>query len=377
MVACGAWDTAATLRQTVKPLVIALEDKSRVDQRGAGTTSAISAKTSADDRETAGLQHALTAQQRLLAASTGAMKLRDLPLALLPAFEAAGRLGSFAAAAAELCLTPSAVSQQIRGLEEALGVSLFERTGRTAALTLEGEMYLKEVRKSLQELATSTSRLRRRNREAVLRISTVSMAAHEFLVPRLGSFQERFSGIELCIETTNEVIDFKVSDYDAALRVGEGWADLQVHALGRASLAAVCSQQLARSIASPLDLCSHTLLDPAGMGERALQMLLSAYGRPGLRSVRTWHFETCYDTLRAAEHGLGVAFAVFPVATPLVQSGKLAVPLAERLTLPGEVCFVHRPDDQRFPFAEIAAWMSEQYRALPALSPGRLMGKCD
>lgn len=301
------------------------------------------------------------------------MKLRDVPLGFLPTFEAAGRLGSFAAAATELCLTPSAVSQQIRGLEDALGVSLFERTGRTAALTLEGEMYLKEVRKSLQELATSTSRLRRRNRESVLRMSTISMAAHEFLMPRLTAFHRCFPGIELCIETSNDVVDFKVSDYDAALRVGEGWADLQVHALGRASIAAVCSQELARSIHDPLDLCEHTLLDPAGAGERALQMLLASQGRPDLRAVRTWHFETCYDVLRAAEHGLGVAFAVFPVATPLVHSGKLAVPIAQRIALPGQVCFVHRAQDHRFPFTEIAAWLGEQYRALPALPEGRVV----
>ncbi len=301
------------------------------------------------------------------------MKLRDVPLAFLPTFEAAGRLGSFAAAAAELCLTPSAVSQQIRGLEEALGVSLFERTGRSAALTPQGETYLKEVRKSLQELATSTSRLRRRNRESVLRMSTMSMGAHEFLMPRLAAFHERFPGVELCIETTNEVIDFKVSDYDAALRVGDGWADLQVHTLGRASFAAVCSQQLAGSIRNALDVCEYTLLDPAGGGERALQMLLAAHGRLDLRAVRTWHFETCYDTLRAAEHGLGVAFAVFPIATPLVQTGKLAVPLVERFALPGQVCFVHRPDDQRFPFHEIAAWMTEQYQALPTLPEGRIV----
>lgn len=302
------------------------------------------------------------------------MRLRDVPLAFLPTFEAAGRLGSFAAAATELCLTPSAVSQQIRGLEEALGVGLFERTGRTAALTLEGETYLREVRKSLQELATSTSRLRRRTRETVLRMSTVSMAAHEFLLPRLAAFHARFPGVELCIETTNEVVDFKVSDYDAALRIGEGWGDLQVHALGRASTTVVCSQELARSINHPVDLCDHTLLDPAGDGERALHTLLSLHGRASLRPARTWRFETCYDTLRAAEHGLGVAFAVFPVATPLVQSGKLAVPLVERLPLPGQICFVHRPDDQRFPFAEIAAWMGEQYRALPALPEGRSVG---
>lgn len=343
----------------MKHLTIAYEDTARPAGRifEAGETSVqTSAKTARDVRGAA-----------------RAMKLRDVPLAFLPTFEAAGRLGSFAAAAAELCLTPSAVSQQIRGLEEALGVSLFERTGRTAVLTLEGETYLREVRKSLQELATSTSRLRRRNREAVLRISTMAMGAHEFLLPRLQKFQERFPGIELCIETSNEIIDFKVSDHDAALRLGEGWSDLQVHALGRASVAVVCSPQLARSIHNVADLCEYTLLDPAGAGERALQMLLAAHAQPHLRCVRSWHFETCYDSLRAAEHGLGVAFAVFPVATPFVQSGKLAVPLCERLPLPGQVCFVHRPDDQRFPFPEIAAFLSEEYRALPSLPEGRIV----
>lgn len=301
------------------------------------------------------------------------MKLRDVPLAFLPTFEAAGRLGSFAAAASELCLTPSAVSQQIRGLEEALGVNLFERTGRTAVLTLDGEVYLKEVRRSLQELATSTARLRRRNREAVLRMSTMSLGAHEFLMPRLQAFHERFPGVELCIETSNDVVDFKVSDFDAALRLGDGWADLQVHVLGRACVTVVCAPELARSIHSAGDLCHHTLLDPGGAGERGLQLLLAAHGQPGLRCARTWQFETCYDTLRAAEHGLGIALAVFPVATPFVQSGKLAVPLDTRVPLPGQVCFVHRPDDQRFAFKEIAAWLSAEYRALPALPEGRIV----
>lgn len=126
---------------------------------------------------------------------------------------------------------------------------------------------------------------------------------------------------------------------------------------------------VARSIRSPLDLCNPTLLDPAGAGERAIQMLLTAHGRP----ERTWRFEACYDTMRAAEHGLGVAFAVFPVGTPLVSSGKLAAPLPDRLSLPGQVSFVHRPDDHSFPFAAIAAWMTDQYRALPALPEGALL----
>lgn len=298
------------------------------------------------------------------------MKLRDLPLSFLPAFEAAGRLGSFASAAAELCLTPSAVSQQIRGLEEALGVSLFERTGRTAVLTQDGESYLREVRQLLRELSTATSRLRRRHREPVLRLSTMSMGAHEFLIPRLSAFSQRFPGIELCIETSNALVDFKVSEVDAALRLGEASPDLGVHALGDACVTAVCSPELARQIRVPTDLTEHTLLDAGGLGVKVLQALLHTSGLPVRAAQHTWQFETCFDTLRAAEHGLGVAFAVFPVATPLVDSGRLAVPLPYRMPLPGQVCFVHRRNDERFPFDEIGAWLAQQYRALPALPPG-------
>src|SRR4029077_12498659 len=140
------------------------------------------------------------------------MKLRDVPLSFLPTFEAAGRLGSFAAAAAELHLTPSAISQQIRALEAAIGVPLFERSGRTAVLTRAGENYLLEVRRSLGELAASTSRLQRRTQGTVLRLSTVALAAHEFLLPRLAAFRACFPTLELRIETTNECVDFRVSD---------------------------------------------------------------------------------------------------------------------------------------------------------------------
>jgi LysR family glycine cleavage system transcriptional activator len=295
------------------------------------------------------------------------MKLRDVPLAFLPTFEAAGRLGSFAAAATELCLTPSAISQQIRALEDALGVELFERTGRTAALTLAGAGYLAEVQEALCRLITSTQRLQRRSRESVLRLSTVAIAAHEFLLPLLPEFHARFPGIELRIESDNAIIDFARSDFDAALRVGTGWPELRVHALGTACMGPVCAPQLAAAIRSPADLCEHTLLDPNGDGERALRALYELRGLPPLRAARTWHFETCYDALRAAEHGLGVAFAVFPVASHWVQSGRLVAPLPDRLPLPGQVCFVHRPNDERFAFQEIAAWLGQRYRALPQL----------
>src|SRR5262245_38524938 len=105
----------------------------------------------------------------------GPLRLRDVPLGFLPAFEAAGRLGSFAAAAAELHVTPSAISQQIRTLEDMLGVALFERGGRAAVLTADGKSYLADVRDALCSLATSTARLRRHTQASVLRLHTVTL----------------------------------------------------------------------------------------------------------------------------------------------------------------------------------------------------------
>lgn len=301
------------------------------------------------------------------------MKLRDVPLSFLPTFEAAGRLGSFAAAAAELHLTPSAISQQIRALEDAIGVPLFERSGRTAVLTRAGESYLQEVRHSLGELAASTSRLQRRTQGSVLRLSTVALAAHEFLLPRLQAFRERFPAIEMRIECSNECIDFRVSDVDAAIRVGESWPGLACHGMGRIEMAPVCSPELARDIRCVSDLARYTLLDPSGDTALQLAAMQMQAGVPQLPAAGTWRFETCFEALRAAEHGLGVAFTSFPVATHWVRNGRLAVPLSERLVPPGRVFFVHRAgDEERFPFREIGTWMREQYEALPALPAGRV-----
>jgi len=301
------------------------------------------------------------------------MKLRDVPLAFLPTFEAAGRLGSFAAAAGELHLTPSAISQQIRALEESLGVALFERTGRTAVLTRDGERYLSEVRLALGELAASTLRLQRRTEGTVLHLSTVALAAHEFLLPRLPAFRASFPDLELRLSTTNECVDFRLSDCDAALRIGQVSDDVTAYPLGLVEVAIACSPQLAAEIRSMADLQRYTLLDASGAGNFMLDALQRKHGCPQRPAVRTWPFETCFEAMRAAEHGLGITFAMFPVSTPWVSSARLAIPLPERLQLPGKVWLVHRAADaERFAFADIAAWLAAQYRALPALPAGRI-----
>lgn len=297
------------------------------------------------------------------------------PLHFLHAVEAAGRLGSFRAAAVELHVTPSAISQQIRTLEGMLGVALFERNGRTAALTADGKHYFEEVREALSALATSTARLRRRTRGTVLRVQTMALAAHEFLLPRLPAFRDRFPGLELRIETSNDVVDFRHADCDAALRLGTSWPDLTVEPLGSACAAVVCSPELAPEIRRTNDLQRFTFLNPCPEGPRGFEPLMAAVGLP-LESTKVWRFETCQEAVLAAEHGLGITFGIFPMATHYVNSGRLVVPLPDRVVLPGQFSFVYRPmDATRYPFAEISAWLRSQYAALPALASGPVNAK--
>jgi LysR family glycine cleavage system transcriptional activator len=296
-------------------------------------------------------------------------------MGFLPAFEAAARLGSFKAAAAELHVTPSAISQQIKALEAALGVSLFRREGRVIVLTLEGADYAREVRHALADLAAAGRRLRRRHATPVLRLSTAPFVAYEFLLPRLSDFRLRFPNLELSLEATMQLVDLAASDIDAALRIGGGpWPGCTTRIVGTSELAIVCTPALARSIHTTRDLRGQTLIDIRGREHRGWRALLAD---KGIREdqARFLTFETYFETVRAAEQGLGLAWGLFPMTSDWVKAGRLAVPLRLRTMLSGHIALIHRPADaERFPFIEIGRWLAEQYAALAPLPAGRIGG---
>jgi len=299
------------------------------------------------------------------------MYWRNLPnLGFLPAFEAAGRLGSFKAAAQELHLTPAAVSQQIKLLEESLGVALFERSGRTASLTAAGSAYLHEVSAGLFKLSDASRRVRGCPERRVLRLSVAPLASHEFLVPRLAALRAHLTEIELHIDTTMQQSDLDVSGIDAAIRVGARPSPgLTVRSFGTMSAAPVCSHAIAGRVRSLSDLSRQPLIELRGHPQMGMRSVLEAQGL-AVMPEQVWTFDNLLDALGAAEHGLGVGVGAFPVLTPWVLSGRLAVPLAHRHGL-ADVSLVHREGDEaRFPFAEFAAWLKDQYGALPSLPEG-------
>ncbi len=302
------------------------------------------------------------------------MQFRDLPpLHFLPTFEAAGRLGSFKAAAAELHVTPSAVSQQLRVIEDVLGVPLFERRGRVVRLSAAGEAYLREVQQLLSHAAGATRRVRERAGERVLRLSTPDFVAYDFMLARLSQFRASFPGIELSMEASARVIDFSTSDIDAAIRIADGtWPHLIGQPIGDAEIAPVCAPRLARTLRTISQLRKHTLIELRSQQRRGWHAFMKKQGQR--EPERVLRFDGYLEALRAAEQGLGITFGIFPFATEWVTTGRLAVPLPLRVPFVGKITFVYRKADARDPlYGRLTTWLREQYASLPKLPEGRIV----
>src|SRR3981189_3728532 len=136
----------------------------------------------------------------------------------LRAFEAAARHLSFTVAASELNVTQTAISHQIRRLEEELGIRLFIRQNRALALTPEARDYLPGVRAAFNDLRLATERLQRRDNDHVLAVSALASLAAKWLLPRLSAFQDALAGVDLGIIPSTVLVDFKSGDVDAAIR---------------------------------------------------------------------------------------------------------------------------------------------------------------
>jgi LysR family glycine cleavage system transcriptional activator len=144
-----------------------------------------------------------------------------------------------------------------------------------------------------------------------------------------------------------------------------------VHELGAGFITPVCSQQLAPEIRTSAQLREHTLIELRGQERRGFSQFVRKSGqatRPLLL------FDNYLETMRAAEQGLGVALALFPMTTGWVLDGRLAVPLPLRLPLTAKICFVHREADADHAlYTRLADWLRKQYAALAPLPAGRVL----
>src|SRR5271165_1062537 len=182
----------------------------------------------------------------------------------LRAFEAAARHLSFTLAAAELNVTQTAISHQIKRLEEELGLRLFIRKNRALALTPKAKDYLPGVRAAFNDLRLATDRVLRKDDDNVLTISTLASLAAKWLLPRLSTFQEAHPGIDVRITTSANLVDFQRDNVDAGIRYGRGqWPGVRADWLMADELFPVCSPALVngnKPLQCPQDLKDHVLL---------------------------------------------------------------------------------------------------------------------
>src|SRR5580704_12079496 len=260
----------------------------------------------------------------------------------LRAFEAAARHLSFTHAAAELNVTQTAISHQIRRLEEELGIRLFVRQNRALALTPQARDYLPGIRAAFNDLRLATDRLLRKDNEHVLTVSTLASLAAKWLLPRLSAFQETHPGIDVRITTSTALVDFKSGDVDAAIRYGRGdWPGLHADWLMADQLFPVCSPALLqgnRPLKCPQDLAHYTLLHSSGGYDDDWRLWLTAAGLPtDISKQPGLTFDLILMTVQAAIDGIGVAMGRTSYVEADIAKGRLVVPF--EITLPVDAGF--------------------------------------
>ena len=249
---------------------------------------------------------------------------------------------SFTLAASELNVTQTAISHQIRRLEEELGVRLFIRQNRSLSLTPEAAEYLPGVRAAFNDLRLATDRLLRRDDDHVLTVSTLASLAAKWLLPRLSAFQEAHSGIDVRITTSTSLVDFQRDKVDAAIRYGRGqWAGLRADWLMADELFPVCSPSLlqgTKPLKCPEDLRDHVLLHTSNANSDDWRLWLTAAGLPTDISKQPGvTFDLLFVTLQAAIDGIGIAMGRTSYVQDDIAKGRLIVPF--KIALPADAGF--------------------------------------
>ena len=266
--------------------------------------------------------------------------LRALPsLDFLRGFEAAGRRLSFTLAAEELFVTQSALSRQIKALEDALGVPLFERRHRALALTPAGLAFHRDVTSALGALAGAADSVRGAARAPGLAVSTTVSFASLWIIPRLSRFRARHPQVEVYVSADDRMVDLSRGDIDVAIRyLPESGAPEGALRLFGERMSPVVSPVLLRRGAAPLarpaDLAHHVLLhldDPEGrMPWLNWPAWLTANGAPDLKPAGSLRFRLYDQVIQATVGGQGIALGRIPMIAEHLRDGRLVAPVARR-----------------------------------------------
>jgi LysR family transcriptional regulator, glycine cleavage system transcriptional activator len=255
------------------------------------------------------------------------------PLDLLAGFEAAARRLSFTLAAEERFITQSAVSRQVKALEDALGVPLFVRGHRSLQLTADGQRLYRSCSAALEQLRATVSHIRQRERREVLSLTTTPGLASLWLIPRLPRFAKAHPGIDVRIDADLSRRDLDRDGFDLAIRYSA--ADGAGPPLFGESMLPVCSPVLRRNgppLRTAADLALHTLIELSpGHGSGSgmpteWQTWLQASGQGDLEPVSVISFNSYSQAIDAARAGHGVALGRRPLVDALLRGRQLVAP---------------------------------------------------
>lgn len=279
------------------------------------------------------------------------------PLVALRAFEAVARIGSVRGAAAELHVTPGAISQQIRALEHELGVPLVRRKGNAMEMSAAAMAGAEDLTAAFKLLASGVTRIRHAiARRSHLRLSVDPAFAANWLIARIPRYRERRDSVEIMIDATNRVVDLHSEDVDLAIRFSKGGArDVVEYRLFDDEVFPVCSPRLTRgriAIKLPSDLRRATLLHLDWTSRFGAwpdwAAWLQAAAVHGVDASSGPHFSDHSLLLQAAIDGQGVALGTPALVRDHLRTGRLAAPFDNRIRTDFgyfAVCAKERVDD--------------------------------
>ncbi|WP_279607191.1 LysR family transcriptional regulator [Burkholderia gladioli] len=248
----------------------------------------------------------------------------NLPLNALRAFESSSRHLSFTRAAQELNVTQAAVSQQVRALEERLGVSLFKRLPRGLAITDEGLALRPVLSDAFDRIESVLRQFEGGHFHEVLTVGAVGTFAVGWLMPRLRSFHALHPFVELRLMTNNNLVDLAAEGLDCAIRFGDGnWPGTRAQKLFDAPLSLLCAPDIAQRLRVPADLVGETLLRSYRADD-----WMNWFAKAGLAPMpaRGAVFDSSRLMVEAATQGAGVALAPASMFARDLATGRLVRP---------------------------------------------------
>ncbi len=301
------------------------------------------------------------------------------PLRALTAFEAAARLGSFRLAAGELGITRSAVSHQVKALEQRLGIQFFRRDARRAELTQAGHIYYPAIREAFDQIETQTRALRPTVNDNELTIQVYFTVALKWLIPRLHDFERRYPDMKVRLSTSYFDWDFDERHVDAGIILARNKSPQHFYRpLFRSLLTPVCAPELMKgpnAIKTPQDLKKHKLLY-VYTAEEDWHLWFEAAGVKGLKLSDRLAVDSYILAQEAAVEGRGVAMTIGPFATEEIKTGRLVQPFPLLVPHRHQWQFACNSEHRMKPkIKRFEDWLVKQIAADPSLEAYREKGK--